>query len=290
MIYTSSPKKSAILLDAENILISAFYDKVLKGIKKQLIIKAVALALQGVAERMGSLAYQFAAVSLPPSGRLRDEAWSMIKDLADSGYRVTTVHVGPNASDGVIEKEGNALAKESDIDSIILATRDSREPYPSLLDTFASAGKKVCVAVYDYIPANFRGREIQYALLGGDVRNFVTRIKRWQEAELGEKSFRDTESERDLFLKKVIALALETLLWDSRIEGYIPKSFGSIIKQLSHNLFASFGVCATDKELEKVLRYLIGYTDLFENMETYIFNPGSSLLKQAKEEGGGGAC
>ena len=284
---STSRGKSAILLDAENIFISAFQDKTLERRKKQHIIKAVALILEGVAERMGSLAYQFAAVSLPPSGRARDESWSMIKDLADCGYRVTTVSMGPNASDWVIEKEGSALAKEPEIGSVVLATRDGKEPYLGLLDTLLCAKKKVCVAVYDYIPASLRGREIEYALLGGDVRSLVARVERWEEAQLEEKSVHDTESERELSLRRVIALALETLLWDCRTRGYTPKSFGAIMRRLSRDLPVSFCVDVTDEELKRNLRYMIGRTDLFENVERYILNPGSKLLRQAKEEGGG---
>lgn len=287
MTYTPPEGRSAILLDAENILIPAFKDEALKGRKKQLVIKAVALALEGVAERMGSLTYQFAAVSLPPSGRLRDEAWSMIKDLVDSGYQVTTESMSPNASDLLIEKKGIALAKELDIDSIVLATRDGKEPYPGLLDALSCAKKKVCVAAYDYFPASFRARsDLQYALLGGDVRKFVARMESWQEAQIYEKSLNYRESERELFLRKGIALALEALLRDCQSDRYIPASFGFIVRYLSNNLLTSFGIDATNDEVKRVIRHLITYTDVFENVTRYIFNPRSVLLAQAKAEGG----
>lgn len=83
----------------------------------------------------------------------RKQALEFACGLIDTGFKITLISQGYNASDHELEKKVfKDIRKQSFVSTVIIVTGDGKEPFCSMIKALNEKGKNVQVVIYDKVP------------------------------------------------------------------------------------------------------------------------------------------
>lgn len=160
-------KECAILLDIENLLRSACDDLAAQAASNNKLVGRIIGYVNELALGYAPAVRPYAALGF--TRKQKTVPWISF-ELVKAGFRVMIVPAGPNAADHALRDLGFLLAVDDKVGTVILATGDGREPFPELLETLLSCGKRVHMVSYDGAPLSMWAEGALHSSLAPHLR------------------------------------------------------------------------------------------------------------------------
>lgn len=274
----------AILLDAENLFCQMEEDLPLQCHPLSSRVCALAAALDKIALENGVFVQRrFTALAFHP--RAEEHANTVARFLIERGYsEVAWVRPTPNAADLWLLEKAKAMIHSNQFDFFLLATGDTKEPFPTIVRTLTENGKRVHIVPYNRLASQNGSHLISSSIL-----------RPYLERALLEKPSTSSLSAEETFSLKL----QQAVVWfrESPDNPLIPAHHRVWIERI---IGRTVGVCSdpfsnphvnflyleekvgemrwrgvqrpSPEAIRTILRALIRFTDLFEHRNCLQFN------------------
>ena len=307
MNEAGTEKKSAILLDIENLVYGGLRDEATRLNVKELTATIVE-HIEKIALFQHPITYRYAAISLTSKDgsikirKSREGVWSIVKTLSDMGYTVAVMPQSDNAADAALYEFGIRLKNNPAVAACIIGTGDGAGPLRTMVEELKDAGKNVHLVAYDYTPIATKIAEEASPQITTSI--IAPQVHMSSEIAKEERVTPSTPPSLKALYRKAIQLLYEPHKKDGSVpspqqerlecaisiltsEAQASKqrhvSLRSLMDTLKHDLKMLYHDI-TSEECETIVLALANETDLFEKSRSVQFNFKSNFLQKTKQE------